>query len=48
MLGVKGSMGVKDEFFAHGSFKVGDGREDVWLGGQSLAQQYSTVYTIVR
>jgi hypothetical protein len=46
-------MGMKDEFFARGSFKLGDGKktrfwEDVWLGEKSLAQQYPTLYTIVR
>jgi hypothetical protein len=39
----KGLMGVKDDFFSRGYFKVGNGKktrfwEDVWLGEQPLAQ----------
>jgi hypothetical protein len=46
-------MGVKEEFFKRGSFIVGDGSatrfwEDVWLGGMLLANQYPTLYKIVR
>jgi hypothetical protein len=46
-------MGVKNEFFNRGSFCVGDGTgtrfwEDTWLGDTSLANQYPTLYNIVR
>jgi hypothetical protein len=46
-------MGVKDDFFKRGSFVIGDGsgtrfREDVWLGNTSLANQYPSLYNIVR
>jgi hypothetical protein len=49
----KGLMGVKDDFFSRGHFKVGNGKktrfwEDVWLGEQPLAQQYPSLYNIVR
>jgi hypothetical protein len=49
----KGLMGVKDEFFSRGSFKVGNGQytrfwEDLWLGDQPLAKQYPSLYNIVR
>jgi hypothetical protein len=49
----KGLMGVKNEFFNRGSFCVGDGTgtrfwEDTWLGDTSLANQYPTLYNIVR
>jgi hypothetical protein len=49
----KGLMKVKEEFFARGSFKVGDGLstrfwEDVWLGETSLAHQYPSLYNIVQ
>jgi hypothetical protein len=48
----KGLMGVKDEFFAHGVSKIGDGRdirfwEDIWIGKVSLVQQYPSLYNIV-
>jgi hypothetical protein len=40
-------------FFSRGYFKVGNGKktrfwEDVWLGEQPLAQQYPSLYNIVR
>jgi hypothetical protein len=46
-------MGVKNEFFARGSFFKGDGRttrfwEDTWLGATSLASQYPSLYSIVQ
>jgi hypothetical protein len=46
-------MGVKDNFFKCGSFVIGDGSgtrfwEDVWLGNISLANQYPSLYNIVR
>jgi hypothetical protein len=49
----KGLMGVKDDFFSFGSFKVGNGQntcfwEDIWLGDQPLAKQYPSLYNIVR
>jgi hypothetical protein len=49
----KGLLMVKDEFFAHGSFSVGNGEsvrfwEDVWLGDRPLAQQYPCLYSIVQ
>lgn len=48
----KGLMGGKDEFFARGTFKIGDGKgimfwEDAWLGEMPLAQQYPSLYNIV-
>jgi hypothetical protein len=48
----KGLMGVKEDFFSRGYFKVGNGTgsrfwEDTWLGKVSLAQQYSSLYNIV-
>jgi hypothetical protein len=49
----KGIMGVKEEFFKRGSFIIGDVLatrfwEGVWLGGTLLANQYPTLYNIVR
>jgi hypothetical protein len=49
----KGLMGVKDKFFPRGSFKVGNGQstrfwEDIWLGERPLAEQYPSLYSIVR
>jgi hypothetical protein len=49
----KGLMGVKDEFFSRGSFTVGNGQstrfwEDTWLGDRPLAEQFSSIYNIVR
>jgi hypothetical protein len=49
----KGIMEVKDDFFQRGSFVIGDGLgtcfcEDIWLGNTSLANQYPTLYNIVR
>jgi hypothetical protein len=46
-------MRVKDEFFKHGSFIIGDGLgtrfwEDVLLGNISLAYQYPNLYNIIR
>jgi hypothetical protein len=46
-------MGVKNEFFQRGPFIVGgDTRtlflEDTWLGDTSLANQYPTLYNMVR
>jgi hypothetical protein len=48
----KGLMYVKDDFFARGSFVVGNGLntrfwEDIWLGDKSLAEDYPTLYNIV-
>jgi hypothetical protein len=45
-------LGVKDDFFSRGYFKVGNGNktrlwEDVWLGEHQLAQQYPSLYNIV-
>jgi hypothetical protein len=49
----KGIMRVKEEFFARGHFKVGNGSntrvwEDTWLGETPLSQQYSSLYNIVQ
>jgi hypothetical protein len=49
----KGLMGVKDEFFSRGSFTVGNGQstrfwEDTWLGDRPLAEQFPSLYNIVR
>ena len=49
----KGIMSVKDEFFARGSFIVGNGQEtrfweDTWLGDTPLRVQYPSLYNIVR
>jgi hypothetical protein len=46
-------MRVRDDFFSRGFFKVGDGAsvrfwEDIWLGKTTLAQQYPSLYNIVR
>ena len=48
----KGIMGVKNEFFKHISFTLGDGHgirfwEDSWLGDVSLFAQYPTLFNIV-
>jgi hypothetical protein len=45
-------MQQKDFFFKFGSFLVGDGEgtwfwEDTWLGAESLASQYPSLYAIV-
>jgi hypothetical protein len=49
----KGLMKVKEEFFARGSFILGDGAsirfwEDTLLGGTTLAAQYPSLYSVVR
>jgi hypothetical protein len=49
----KGILKSKDEFFAHGSFVVGDGQttrcwEDAWLEKTPLLTQYPSLYAIVR
>jgi hypothetical protein len=49
----KGLMRAKEDFFARGSFKIGDGSEvrfweDVWLGTTSLAARYPMLYHIVQ
>jgi hypothetical protein len=49
----KGLMQVKDDFFARGHFKIGDGStvrfwEDIWLGDKTLAQQYPSLYHIAQ
>jgi hypothetical protein len=46
-------MKVKEEFFKHGSFVVNNGMsarfwEDTWLGNRPLADQYPSLYNIVR
>jgi hypothetical protein len=46
-------MKVKEDFFARGSFILGDGSsirfwEDTWLGGTTLAAQYPSLYSVVR
>jgi hypothetical protein len=46
-------MKVKEDFFARGSFILGDGSsirfwEDTWLGGTPLAAQYPSLYNVVR
>jgi exonuclease III len=48
----KGLMRVKDDFFARGSFIIGNGEsvrfwEDIWIGNASLASQYPSLYNIV-
>jgi hypothetical protein len=48
----KGLMGLKDDFFSRGFFKVGNGAvthfwEDTWLEKLSLAQQYPSLYNIM-
>jgi hypothetical protein len=50
---LKGNMGVKEAFFSRGSFVVGDGKstrfwEDTWLGDNPLANQYPSLFKIVR
>jgi hypothetical protein len=45
-------MNVKNNFFARGSFELGNGMntrfwEDVWLGEKPLAEQYPSLYNIV-
>jgi hypothetical protein len=49
----KGLMKVKEEFFARGKFKVGNGAntrfwEDTWLGDKPLSMQYPSLYGIVQ
>jgi hypothetical protein len=49
----RGLMKVKDEFFKRGSFVVNNGEsarfwEDTWLGNRPLADQYPSLYSIVR
>jgi hypothetical protein len=49
----RGLMKVKDEFFKCGSFIVNNGMstrfwEDTWLGNKPLADQYPSLYSIVR
>jgi hypothetical protein len=46
-------MEVKEEFFARGSFIVGNGEsvwfwEDIWLGDRPLSAQYPSLFNIVR
>ena len=46
-------MRVKDEFFKRGSFNVVNGLhtrfwEDTWLGNKPLAEQYPSLFNIVR
>jgi hypothetical protein len=45
-------MNVKNNFFARGSFEIGNGMntrfwEDVWLGDKPLAKQYPSFYNII-
>jgi hypothetical protein len=47
----KGIMKVKDDFLKFGSFKIGDGNqtrfwEDIWLGNNSIADEYPSLYAI--
>jgi hypothetical protein len=47
----KGIMKVKDDFLKFGSFKIGDGNqtrfwEDNWLGNNSIADEYPSLYAI--
>ena len=49
----KGLMRVKDDFFERGSFTIGNVQstrfwEDSWLGQTPLADQYPSLYNIVR
>jgi hypothetical protein len=49
----RGPMKVKDEFFKRGSFIVNNGMstrfwDDTWLGNRPLADQYPSLYSIVR
>jgi hypothetical protein len=49
----RGLMKVKEEFFKRGSFVVNNGMsarfwEDTWLGNRPLADQYPSLYNIVR
>jgi hypothetical protein len=46
-------MEVKEEFFARGSFIVGNGEsvrfwEDIWLGDRPLSAQYPSLFNIAR
>ena len=46
-------MKVKEDFFSRGSFQIGNDLnirfwEDCWLGDAPLAQQYSSLYSIVQ
>jgi hypothetical protein len=46
-------MKVKEDFFDRGSFKVSNGKsthfwEDTWLGDKPLAQQYPSLFSIVK
>ena len=46
-------MGVKDQFFSLGKFKLGDGSqirfwEDTWLGRHRLKMEYPNLFNIVR
>ena len=46
-------MGVKEEFFSRGLFKVNNGKgtrfwEDIWLGDTPLQQQYTSLYIIAQ
>jgi hypothetical protein len=50
---LEGPYGVKEDFFFRGFFKIGNGQrtqfwEDVWLGELPLAQQYPSLYNLVR
>jgi hypothetical protein len=43
-------MKVKEDFFSHGNFKIGNGGfwEDTWLGDKPLALQYPSLFGIVQ
>ena len=46
-------MAIKDNFFTHGSFVLGNGHdtrfwEDIWLGDMPLAIQYPSLFNIAR
>ena len=46
-------MVIKNEFFKHITFKIGNGDgirfwEDTWLGDNPLSMQYPSLYNIVR
>ena len=49
----RGVLKVKQEFFALGSFQIGNGQstrlwEDTWLGDRPLSVQYPRLFNIVR
>jgi hypothetical protein len=46
-------MKVKEEFFSRASYNIGNGMntkfwEDTWLGNKSLAEQYPSLYNILK